>query len=313
MPKYRFDILSVRQTRGGTPWAGRRSARAHAEAGSADPRRAVALSPRLAGVFQCSGSCRGRGPRGGMGDQLPDAYKEFLRLSGGVTAMDVYNGYQLLSVSLLRRIRGESETPRTVGASAVLPVGADGGGNLFLLSLRSPFTVWKWNHEVGAADGGRLAENHEALSVVCSGFSEFLFGLSRTEHFVQVTKAGITWRAERSDGAAEQGDEADEALGGAVVLGLQGLWAGAASCPRRPGWTRAPLRSLSPVFDGPMRREGGYSWFRGEVVDEGSVLQGRRRATLWLDRDASRAEAFRGANHGLGPWPPHDLAHFVVE
>ena len=51
-------------------------------------------------------------------------------------------------------------------------------------------------------------------------------------------------------GAVEQGDEADEAFGGKPAP---------PGCrPEVPpharaglGWTRAPLRSLSPVFDGP--------------------------------------------------------------
>jgi uncharacterized protein YdhG (YjbR/CyaY superfamily) len=60
-----------------------------------------------------------------------------------------------------------------------------------------------------------------------------------------------------SGGAAEQGDEADEAFGGTNPRAASGAAAeGAASCPRRLGWTRAPLRSLSPVFDGP----GGPAW-----------------------------------------------------
>src|SRR5512143_3866850 len=49
-------------------------------------------------------------------------------------------------------------------------------------------------------------------------------------------------------GAAEQGDEADEAFGG-----MGSADGHAASCPRRPDRTRAPLRSLSPVF-------GELSW-----------------------------------------------------
>ena len=61
--------------------------------------------------------------------------------------------------------------------------------------------------------------------------------MDRVERRVAATADG--------EAAAEQGDEADEALGGTVAR-----MRGAASCPRRPGWTRAPLRSLSPVFGG---------------------------------------------------------------
>jgi hypothetical protein len=54
--------------------------------------------------------------------------------------------------------------------------------------------------------------------------------------------------------AAEQGDEADEAFGGTKRrAGKRRSAGGAASCPRRLVWTRAPLRSLSPVFDARLR------------------------------------------------------------
>ena len=52
---------------------------------------------------------------------------------------------------------------------------------------------------------------------------------------------------------------------------------GAASCPRRRGWTRAPLRSLSPVFDGHERS--------GEVTV--NLLRGIALAVLLIGADAN--------------------------
>ena len=63
-----------------------------------------------------------------VGERLPEAYKEFLRFCGGVTAMDVHNGYAIHPLSTVRRIRQQSEVPKVVGQAPVVPVGGDGGG-----------------------------------------------------------------------------------------------------------------------------------------------------------------------------------------
>ena len=99
--------------------------------------------------------------------------------------MDIHNGYELLSPSLTIRIRDQDEIPKTIGGSPTLPVGADGGGNLFLLTLRPPHEVWKWNHETGAATNGTLPLAHPSLTPVSFGFVAFLERvLEDWEHFV---------------------------------------------------------------------------------------------------------------------------------
>ena len=46
--------------------------------------------------------------------------------------------------------------------------------------------------------------------------------------------------------------------------------------PAPPGWTRAPLRSLSPVFGGPVGSDGGrlglvHTTIEAEVDDQGNI------------------------------------------
>ena len=86
------------------------------------------------------------------GAPLPADYAYFLSRCAGFVGMDFQNGYVVHApedVVRLLRERG--------GAAAVLPVGADGGGNAFLLQLRAPHGVLRWDHAVGGhqpvADG----------------------------------------------------------------------------------------------------------------------------------------------------------------
>jgi len=99
--------------------------------------------------------------------------------------MDVFNGYDLVQASLVVSIRRQGGIPKGVDGSPVIPVAADGGGNLFLLSVCPPFAIWKWDHEVGATCDGWLPNGHEALSAVCTGFGAFLAQIVKDwEHFV---------------------------------------------------------------------------------------------------------------------------------
>jgi hypothetical protein len=119
-----------------------------------------------------------------LGCTLPADYRAFLESCGRVSAMDVHNGYEILTPSLGLRIRRQDEIPRRVGTHIVFPVAADGGGNLFLLSFDAPFEVWKWNHETGRATNGSLPLGHQALLKVAIGFAAFLQRvLDDWEHF----------------------------------------------------------------------------------------------------------------------------------
>lgn len=113
------------------------------------------------------------------GASLPADYKEFLQACGPVSAMDFHGGYDFLARPVIRRIVSQSaEVPRAVLRGgrkvSIIPVAGDGGGNLFLLAVRPPFTVWKWNHEIGAAENGFLPEDSRALSPVAEDFTGFL-------------------------------------------------------------------------------------------------------------------------------------------
>jgi hypothetical protein len=122
---------------------------------------------------------------------LPDDYRAFLLQCGSLSAMDMFNGYALLEHTVVLGIMLEQvEVPRRVvrhpRPAPILPVAADGGGNLFLLAAEAPFTVWKWNHEIGAAEDGALPEDSPALTPIGSTFSGFLRRIVEDwRHFVR--------------------------------------------------------------------------------------------------------------------------------
>ena len=166
------------------------------------PRRPLRWLPR--GRFLSSGSV------------LPGDYRTFLQQCARVSAMDIHNGYQLLSPSLTIRIRDQDDIPKTIGGAPALPVGADGGGNLFLLSLRPPHEVWKWNHETGAATNGTLPLAHTSLTSVAFRFRRLPGArLWRTGSIsLQTTVSGHSWQAKghtlETPARPEQQDAADE-------------------------------------------------------------------------------------------------------
>jgi hypothetical protein len=97
-----------------------------------------------------------------LGEPLPADFLEFLRLSGGVVARSVHNGYQLCGADMIctddwppNRIAG------TNGEEHVVTVAYDGGGNAFLLSPSTQL-VWRWDHEAGG------------VRQVAASFTEFL-------------------------------------------------------------------------------------------------------------------------------------------
>ena len=86
---------------------------------------------------------------------LPSEYGYFLSQCGGFVGMDFHNGYVMHTPQEVVRIFREGGAPQRVttahGAIPVLPVAGDGGGNVFLLQVRTPHGVLRWAHELGGA------------------------------------------------------------------------------------------------------------------------------------------------------------------
>lgn len=116
-------------------------------------------------------------------------YVEFLGLCREVDAADVFNGYFLFSpLSVTRQVHGPKrlrvgEEPGLLEVD-VLAVGADGGGNLFLMgtSANLPGRVWKWNHEHAVREDGTAIDG---FIETASSFESFLDRIALDwEHFV---------------------------------------------------------------------------------------------------------------------------------
>jgi SMI1 / KNR4 family (SUKH-1) len=86
--------------------------------------------------------------------ELPASYRDFLRECAGFTAMDVFNGYQLFTPDKILALRRDYSIPSSVSMhderQPYIPIGGDGGGNLFLMGLSSG-VICKWQHETGAS------------------------------------------------------------------------------------------------------------------------------------------------------------------
>jgi hypothetical protein len=86
------------------------------------------------------------------GGSLPKDLRDFLQCCGEVCAMGVHNGYQIGVNARMLQPQNRELLPGTIGeaesAELAIPVGADGGGNAFLLIARSG-RVYGWNHETG--------------------------------------------------------------------------------------------------------------------------------------------------------------------
>ena len=81
-----------------------------------------------------------------MGNSLPASIRAFLAEHDSIAAMDVWNGYWIGGVSLLRSIE-RGDFPGSVESHRVMPIATDGGGNAFLMPGDSDGRVWKWSHE----------------------------------------------------------------------------------------------------------------------------------------------------------------------
>jgi hypothetical protein len=111
----------------------------------------------------------------GLGASLPADFKLFQQQCGRITAMDVWNGYALFDAKHIAVIMADANAPTEIRSGPHeprLPIGGDGGGNLFVFSLRSQH-VSKLNHETAE------------LKVVANSFTDFLQRMREDwEHFV---------------------------------------------------------------------------------------------------------------------------------
>jgi len=108
---------------------------------------------------------------------LPKDFLAFQKLCGFISAMDIWNGYSLMEASRINALIVDAHSPPAIqvvnGQSTLIPIGGDGGGNLFLTAFADSYHISKWNHETGSQE--KLADS----------FTEFLERmLEDWEHFV---------------------------------------------------------------------------------------------------------------------------------
>ena len=110
-------------------------------------------------------------------EPLPFDYQYFLSQCGGFAGMDFHNGYVVHRPDEVVRLFREAGAPQRVitanDAVPVLPVAGDGGGNVFLLQLRTPHIVLRWDHEIGES-GDALPAAHPGFREISRGFVSLL-------------------------------------------------------------------------------------------------------------------------------------------
>lgn len=84
----------------------------------------------------------------------------FLATCGTVAAMSVQNGYWIGDVVNQAHALASGNYPREVSGELAVPIGSDGGGNIFLQSRGG--RVWRWDHETGC------------VALVAESFADFL-------------------------------------------------------------------------------------------------------------------------------------------
>lgn len=120
---------------------------------------------------------------------IPSDYRQFLLLTGRVTALDIHVGYDLFGAARAFSLLEQADGPPArlidgTNSALLLPVGGDGGGNLFLLELREGGRVFKWNHE-RTSDARSVEASHASLSLVADSWASFLDRLVEDwRHFV---------------------------------------------------------------------------------------------------------------------------------
>ena len=110
-------------------------------------------------------------------EPLTADYRYFLGQCAGFVGMDFHNGYVIHTPEQVMRLLGQPGAPRRVttadGIVSVLPVGGDGGGNLFLLQLGRPHLALRWDHEIGEVRDVVPAD-HACFRPVAEGFVSLL-------------------------------------------------------------------------------------------------------------------------------------------
>ena len=130
-------------------------------------------------------------------EPLPLDYRYFLSQCAGFTGMDFQNGYVMHTPEEVVRVSRQADAPTRVttaaGAVPVLPVGADRGGNLFLLSLRTPQVVLRWDHETGETRDA-VPANRRRSRPTSGGFVSFLERIREDwSHFLGSDAASWTY------------------------------------------------------------------------------------------------------------------------
>ena len=112
-----------------------------------------------------------------VAEPLPLDYRYFLSRCAGFVGMDFHNGYVMHTPEEVVRLCRQPGAPKRLttanGAVPVLPVAGDGGGNVFLLQLRPPHVVLRWDHEIGEARDA-LPATHPSLRAISDGFVSLL-------------------------------------------------------------------------------------------------------------------------------------------
>jgi hypothetical protein len=109
-----------------------------------------------------------------LASPLPSDYRRFLILCSRIDAMDVWSGYAIHFPSQIQRILAAREVPDQHVGQKLVPIGSDGGGNIFFMALPSG-NVLKWRHDVSTSPFVELA----------SSFSGFLERMAEDwAHFI---------------------------------------------------------------------------------------------------------------------------------
>jgi hypothetical protein len=78
---------------------------------------------------------------------LAEDFLLFQELCGSISAMDIWNGYDLMGACHIKALITNPDSPQVIqvkhGQSLMIPIGGDGGGNLFLMESRGCSSVSK--------------------------------------------------------------------------------------------------------------------------------------------------------------------------
>jgi len=127
---------------------------------------------------------------------LPADYLEYLSRCRALSATDVFNAYFIFSPLQVARIAsGVPHVLHVTGLDGlltevhVLPIGGDGGGNMFLLEkgVGTQGRVWKWSHEYPTRFDGVASEG---LTFLAPSFTAFLERVAEDwQHFVALDRS----------------------------------------------------------------------------------------------------------------------------